>query len=379
MTQFGNVFAIKASRVTPDQADPVLDLNRIRTNQEQGRVSSFIPDQNVMIDVDSACGVDEPATDETLEKYGLLEWVNFLKQCDCQGLQYSLSPFFAFNEMPRKLAQERASRHNEFSKKFGLNWIDDGPDHPAYSELGRGAPTFESLDHTEQCLMGISFAALLLMLVIQRDGGEFSPVGKFRRYVSEYKRHIGVVSVRELAIARYVFATPNDCLGELDYVRSRIVKNFAKKGDKYPKTWQEMEAIALNGASDLLLFTGMNIAESKGIEGRPHDCWLFTKDQKLREYNELCFNTSFGTDQVGLFTVHQKHTELSDYWINTLGALQSVTSAGARRVMKRMTRDLLGQKDPDEIQKKIFEFPSKARAILQLAEHGLRYQFPISI
>lgn len=370
MTQFGKIHALKASRSDHNVGDPALDFDRLLSNQSRGIETNFLADNNLMIDVDDACNADRPATNATLDALGLLEWVNFLRQCDSRGLRYAFTPFFAYAEMPRELAQSRASHLNDFARKFGLQWLDDEGS-PDFAQLGRADQTFDSLDKDQQTFLAISFAALLLMLVVNRDGAEFSPLGKFRRYLREYKRLIGTVSVRELAIARYVFATQSDCPGALDRVRSRIEKNFARKDGKRPKDIESMYATALNGAFDLMLFMAMNVADTRGLEGRPLDCWLFTRDEKLKEYNDLCFNADMGTGQAGLFTVVNSHVDVSEYWRQSGEALHQFASEGSKRVLQSMARRALGLEDDGAILDRILRLPEKAYAVMNLAKTGL--------
>ncbi|RQR29549.1 hypothetical protein DIE23_21915 [Burkholderia sp. Bp9143] len=323
-----------------------------------------------MIEVDRACEVDRPATDATLAELKLLEWVDFLRQCDRQGLRYGMTPFFAYSEMPAHLAQSRAARLHRFAHKFGLIWHDEEPD-PDFSGLGRTDLTFEGLDGDQQAILALSFSALLLMLVVHRDGAEFSSLGKFRRYLREYKKLIGTVSLREIAIARYVFATQSECSGAHDHVRSRIEKNFARRDGKKPRHAEDMCAIALNGAFDLLLFNAMNIADTQGLNGHGLDCWLVTFDGKLKEYNDLCFNVSAGTGQAGLLTSFTTHAEDSDYWRQTSGELQTFAIEGSKRVVRSMMQRAMGIDDSDEIARKIAALPSKAHSIISLAKAGL--------
>jgi hypothetical protein len=371
MTRFGNkLHAVKASRPTNEGADPDLTFDRLESNQARGIETNFVTDNNLMIEVDRACEVERPATDATLAEINLLEWVDFLRQCDRRGLHYGLTPFFAYAEMPAHLAQLRAARLHQFARKFGLIWHDEEPD-PDFSDLGRTDLTFEGLDEAQQSIVAMSFSALLLMLVVNRDGAEFSPLGKFRRYLREYKTRIGTVSLKEIAIARYVFATQAECPGSLDQVRSRIEKNFGRRDGKKPRNAEEMCAVALNGAFDLLLFNAMNIADTHGLEGRSLDCWLFTLDGKLREYNDLCFNVSAGTGQAGLFTNITTHAATSDYWLQTGNELHTFAAAGSKRALLSMMQRAMGIDDNDEILKKIAALPGKARAIIDLAKSGL--------
>jgi hypothetical protein len=371
MTQFGiKLHAIKASRPTSEEDDPSLTFDRLQSNQARGIETNFVTDNNLMIEVDRASEVGRPATDGTLAELDLFEWVNFLRECDSRGLHYRLTPFFAYAEMPARLAQSRASRLQQFSRKFGLIWHDEEPD-PDFSCLGRADLTFEGLDAHQQSILSLSFSALLLMLVVNRDGAEFSPLGKFQRYLREYKKLIGTVSLREIAISRYVFATQAECPGSLDQVRSRVERNFARKNDKRPRNVEEMCATALNGAFDLLLFTAMNVADTNGLSGRRLDCWLFTLDGKLKEYNDLCFNVGSGTGQAGLFTAITTHAAASEYWLHTSEVLHKFAAEGSKRVLRSMMQRALGADDSNDILKKIAELPGKARAVIALAKTGL--------
>jgi hypothetical protein len=372
MTQFGSkLYALKASRHNNEEPDPSLTLERLRINQEAGVETNFVTDNNLMIEIDKACEPDRPASDTTLEDLKILEWVNFLRECDNQRLHYAFTPFFAYAEMPTKLAQSRAARLYHFAEKFGLAWHDEEPN-PDFSTVGRADLTFEGLDTNQQTIMSLSFSALLLMLLINRDGADFSPIGKFRRYLREYKRLIGTVSLREIAIARYVFATQEDCLGSLDRTRSRIELNFARnKKGKRPQNVEDMCATALNGAFDLLLFNVMNIADTKGLDSRKLDCWLFTFDGKLKDYNDLCFNVGMGTDQAGLFAAITTHADVSEYWQQTSEILHKFALEGSKRVLKSMFNRALGLDDDEEIKRKIAELPDKARRIIALAKAGL--------
>lgn len=371
MTQFGRkLYAFKSSRMTGNEDDPVLNFERLAENSENNVDTIFLTDNNLMIEVDRACEPEWPATDATLSELKLLEWVDFMRHCDRNNLQYSLTPFFAYAEMPAQLAQLRASRLYKFAEKFGLQWRDDelAPD---LSDLGRIDVSFDSLDVNQQIMMSLSFSVLLLMLIIKRDGTEFSPIGRFQRFLREYRRMIGTVSLREIAIARYVFSTPAECPGPLDSVRSAVERNFARKSDRHPRTTDEMLAVALNGAFDLLLFNAMNIAETKGVDGRKVDCWLFSMDGKLKAYNDLCFNASMGTGEAGLFTVITTHEDVSEYWEKTAMLLQKVGMEGTKRALSRMVERINGIENHEVILERLAALPNKARAVIEMARNGL--------
>lgn len=367
---FGNrLHAFKSSKYSTEN-DAVLNFERLQTNQDAGIETNFVTDTNLMIEIDRACEPEMPSTDSTLKELHLLEWVNFLRECDRRNLYYAFTPFFAYSEMPASLAQLRAARLDLFSQRFGLRWHDIEP-RDNFNNIGRADVTFESLGEDQQRFVSLSFSALLLMLVINRDGREFSPIGKFKRYVREYKKLIGTVSVRELAIARYVFASTADCPGDLDKLRSVIEKNFARNKKRKPPTIvDDMCTTALNGAFDLQLFNAMNIADTKGLNGRKLDCWLFSFDEKLKAYNDLCFNVSLGTGQAGMFTAITSHADVSEYWAESSRTLHEFASLGSKRALESMIRSYFGTSEDEEIRKKIFALPGIAHAVIEFARTG---------
>ncbi len=351
----------------------MLDFDRLASNQRRGIETNFVADANLMIQVDKALEEGHEATDVTLVEFGLLEWVTFLRECDKRGLHYAFTPFFAYAEMPAEFAQQRAVRLQRFARKFGLLWADDEISLEDVSTLGRVDMTFEGLSDHHQILLAISFSSLLLMLTVQRDGAEFSPVGKYRRFLREHKAHVGIVSVRELAIARYVFATPEDCPGSLNGLRAQVRSNFAfvPRKDRAPRSHAEMCATALNGALDLMLFHALNLADTKGLEGRKLDCWLHSSDGKLKAFNDFCFNLDMGTGQAGLFAAVSSHEDKGEYWRQTSEDLDKLARAGSRRVIQSMERKALGMDDGAARLERLRKLPDLARRMIELSARSL--------
>jgi hypothetical protein len=210
------------------------------------------------------------------------------------------------------------------------------------------------------------------MLLIKRDGADFSSIGKFRRFLREYKRLIGIVSLREISIARYVFAAQEDCSGPLDRIRSRVERNFARnKKNKLPTDASDMCATALNGAFDLLLLNAVNIADTKGLDGRKLDCWVITQDEKLQDFNDLCFSVDMNTGQAGLLTAVSTHSDDSEYWQKTQHILHEFALEGSERVLSSLIQSMLGFDDGAEIKRKIAQLPEIARKVIAFAEAGL--------
>ncbi|MGS0897630.1 hypothetical protein ACVBGC_34820 [Burkholderia stagnalis] len=198
-------------------------------------------------------------------------------------------------------------------------------------------------------------------------------MGKYRRFLREHKAYIGTVSVRELAIARYVFASPEDCPGPLNELRAKVKNNFAavpRKG-RAPRDHAEMCATALNGALDLMLFHALNVADTNGLEGRKLDCWLHSSDGKLKAFNELCYNLDLGTGQAGLFAAVSSHEDVSEYWRQTSENLQKIAAVGSKRALQNMIRNLLVADDDATKLAKIRKLPDIAKRMIELSALNL--------
>lgn len=315
MGTFGGIYTIKASRLYGINKE--LDYWVMAENQVRGIETTIVPDNNVMIAIEKCAAKNAPATDETLAENGLLEFVVFLRECSRKKLGYFFSPYFSFNEMPESQAIGSIRLFEVFLKKFDIGL------HGAHNEIkvdfdqiGRKKHnSFYALRETDQKFLAIPFSALLLALAINHIGGEFSSIGRFRRYLREYKKLIDIFSGKEVAIARYIFSDECDCDAKLKLIRQDVINNFARIGKKRKAlNFEEMEAIALNGASDIALLNSMNIIEAKGIDGVRQDCWLVTFDRKLAVYNTVCFNSGFGNGNSGAFIKISTHHGVSEYW-----------------------------------------------------------------
>lgn len=215
--------------------------------------------------------------------------------------------------MPAALAKLRAGRLGENLRKLGLKWPHN--DSPAdYAGLGLAEARFDTLNGNQQHVMAMPFASLMLMHAVKHLGQDFSPIGRFKRYIQEHKRLIGIVSARELAIARYVFAEPAECPGTLNDVRASLNNNFGRTDKKATTPLAGMEKAALNGAFDITFLNAMNLASTKGFEEQRVDPWLFSCDRKLSLLVDYCFTSDRGTGESGLFSITTSHGNGSPYW-----------------------------------------------------------------
>lgn len=324
---FGKIACIKASR--DPESSPILDFERLAANQRKEILTQLIPDTNVIINMTKASDANEPAEDRTLQKYGLLEVVQFLRRCSDLHLTYYFSPFFSISEMPSAEAASSALALNLFSQKFGLNWTDAHPEIvPDLSIIGRPRKGYMGLELDERRWLAVPYSALLLMLFVARDFADCAPIVKFRRYLRLYRRIVNIVSLREIAVAAFVFAPIPGEDEEIYPTWDRIVRNFTgrkKLSMKFPTRPSQMDRVALNSAHDTTLLNVANYGDAKGLDGDMLDTWVITGDLKLHALTEVVHHTGFGTRDVGLGLVLKNFSSFGSYWreaheeINTLG------------------------------------------------------------
>jgi hypothetical protein len=368
-----------------DGTDLMLNFERMRRNREMGIETNLLPDTNLMKEIDRVCHDSVPATDEGLrggdKDQSLVELVTFLRECDQQQLPYAWTPFFAFSEMPRNIAQERIGRFEKFAKKFGISWqSDDSGTINDLSAIGRSDHTqFSALNSDEQSLLAMSFSSLILIHIINRDLVDCSPIGKFRRYAREQRERIGVFSARETMIARYIFAGQENCPAPLEEVRIQVDRNFGRRKKKRPILPGDMETAALNGASDLLFLNAMNIAETRGLDGTHLDCWLLSFDGKLRIFCDACFNTDMGTGEAGKFLIMDGHGGATEYWDQTEAEFRKLKQQGAKRIDDTIraaqydggSSDAIEKRIQSAIAKRLHGIRDSAFSLIKLAQSGL--------
>jgi hypothetical protein len=368
-TQFDSVFAFQASRPTAGDPAEELTFDRLADNKRRGVQTDFLIDNNLLINIDDACNSIDSVSDEMLRESKLYGWVAFLRECERQGLDYGLTPGFGYTEMPKDLAKIRAGRLGENLRKLGLRWPHN--DSPAdYAELGLAEARFDTLDGNQQYVMAMPFASLMLMHAVKHLGQDFSPIGRFKRYLREHRRLISIVSSREIAIARYVFAEPADCPGPVNEVRATLNNNFGRPDKKAATPLAGMEKAALNGAFDITFLNAMNLVSTKGFEGRRVDPWLFSCDRKLSLLVDYCFTSDLGTGESGLFSIAASHEDISPYWKESAKVLKDYSAEGARRVMRQM---LLPEQDRKRVSRERIEgLPRMVRAVLEFADEAVR-------
>lgn len=302
---------IKASR-HPD-VSVQLTMERIASNSARGIVTSFIPDANVVIRMEKAADPSFPATDETLAHYGLLEYINILRECGRRGLGFSVSPVFAFSEVLAEKLELCQQRYNEFGKRFGIDWHDD-PEAFTNPIVGRQrAPSIWLIPDDQRTFMAMNYANQLLMLYIQHTGAARTPLQNFELYLYEVVNNIRILSGRDIVVASYLFADPTACDSELVSICREVRENFGKHKKTTPHTLQAMDACALNSSYDLLIANFANRGDSYGVAGNPADNWVVTGDEKLALFMSMCHSYNAGTTGAGRAVVLTHHESSDGY------------------------------------------------------------------
>lgn len=357
LMQFGSVSAFKA--YLPSWEPHSLDFERLRHNMQAGVQTQLILDANILIDMEACCAPDMPADNTTLERFHLLEWVTFLRECNRQGLSYHLSPFFALQELPIEKVEGAAQAIDEFPRKFGLAWLDDlAALSPELASVGRRASRgrYEAMRDPDRRFFSLNYAALLLMLVVARDSVHCPPYVKFAHYLRLYRRRVDVVSMRAMSIARMVFAPPPD--GSVLYIAwDRVVRNFTDRKSvtkPLPRSLHAMDRAALNGAYDLMLLDAALVAEAKGVGSEPVDPWIVSKDKKLASMGEIIRHAGPHKGQAGQYVEMTSFAHLGGYWARTEEALSKLGSRA--RVDMRVDWDGMER---------------RARGVVALAANGL--------
>ena len=205
-TRKNNIQIIKASRNR--YTSEVITAEHIARNTANRIVTSFIPDANIIVRIQDACDPSYPATDKTLEHFGLLEYVQLLRQCIRNNWAFSVSPIFAFNELPGEKSALALQRYYAFGQRFGIDWKDD-PSASEYPNFGRKGPaSIWSLTVEQRSFIGTNYAHQLLMLATSKSGVDRSPIENFQAYLADILKHVQIMSTRVSGSCNVRFCRP---------------------------------------------------------------------------------------------------------------------------------------------------------------------------
>jgi hypothetical protein len=315
--------------------DNILDSLRIEKNRKNGIETTLELDTNILIEMER---VVKNGNDKTsLEKSGLKALINLLERCPT----ICISPGMAFREMPPELAN-RAFITYELFCKVHLPSFRGTPNctHQEYVGKKEGYGYLD-LEFKNQVFLAIPFISLLyLNLVDKKFAG--NPLEKFKEFLRRVSCDLDFLSAKEIEIAKYCLAIPPaPCVKTIS--RRKILRNnFLKtKKGKNPKNFEEVMAIAFNGACDLSLINSANFIDLHGITGIKQDVWIATQDQKLVEFTSIFQYVNVG-DSVGEYASIDIHPEFENdsYW-------QSVTKEHQILIKSREKYHSEREVDPD--------------------------------
>jgi hypothetical protein len=333
--------------------DNILDSFRVENNKKNGIETTLALDTNILIEMER---VVKNGNDQTsLEKSGLSALVNLLERCPA----ICISPGIAFNEMPPELANQASNYYELFCKEHLPSFRDTANcTHREYAGKREGYGYLD-LEFKNQVVLAIPFVSLLyLNLVDKKFAG--NPLEKFKEFLRRVSCDLDFLSAKEIEIAKYCLAIPPaPCVKTIS--RRKILRNnFLKtKRGKNPKNFEEVMAIAFNGACDLSLINSANIMDLQGIKGIKQDVWIATQDQKLVEFTSIFQYVNVG-DSVGEYAAINIHPEFENdsYWQAAIDIhpefkndsyWQSVTEEHQILIRSREKYHSERKADPDEL------------------------------
>ncbi|WP_244557245.1 hypothetical protein [Agrobacterium tumefaciens] len=268
-----------------------LDRDAIRENHRNGRQTNVMFDTNILIAIESAYKTGQ--RHHELKNAGVLELARLIEKTSKYGV--FISPAAAYQELPPARRGEVEAAFDRFLADYLPNFCED-PNSTKVPLAGVGLDPehFSALSPERQKTISCSYASLLAMNVIHRldtsDG-----LGKFVLYIDFCAEVLDLVSLKELTIARYIFAPENGITEELRTRKVAITNNFAKLkkgGGKGLTSAKILERIALNGANDLKLISAADIVNNSrerfSFGVIEHDVWIATSDEKLYEFCCAC-------------------------------------------------------------------------------------------
>ncbi|NKL21121.1 hypothetical protein GFM07_18910 [Rhizobium leguminosarum bv. viciae] len=268
-----------------------LDRDVIRENHQNGRQTNVMVDTNILLTIEIAYNGSQRHKD--LEDAGVLELARLIEETSKYGV--FISPAAAYQELPPGRTAAVEAAFERFLKDYLPNFRDD-PNSVKVPFAGEGfePEAFSALSLERQKIIACSYASLLALNIIHRldalDG-----LDKLTLYIDYCEEVLDLISLKELTIARYVFAPEKGMTDQVRTRKSATANNFTKLkkgGGKGLTPIQVLKRIALNGANDLKLISAADIVNNSREQFSfgmvKHDVWIATSDEKLYEFCCAC-------------------------------------------------------------------------------------------
>lgn len=319
------IYAFKASSNSPEVVK--LDRNAIRENHRNGRQTNVMFDTNILITIESAYRTAQ--RHKELKDAGVLELTRLIEKTSKYGV--FISPAAAYQELPPSRRGDVEAALNRFVKDYLPTFRDDPNSVKVPFAGGSADPeSFSALSLERQKTISCCYASLLAMNVIYRLDA-LTGLEKFVLYIDYCAEVLDLVSLKELTVARYVFAPENGITEDLRKRKVAATKNFIKlkKGGGKGLTPSEiLERIALNGANDLKLISAADIVNNSREQFTfgliKHDVWIATSDEKLYEFCCACpgFMGREGGGPLARFVDPHDDIAGTRYWRDTMKTQQ---------------------------------------------------------
>lgn len=329
---------LKASH--PPEGRLKLDPVQVAKNWARGIATSLLLDTNILIGMERIVAAGNKPS--LLKRYGLENLVAFLHRCPPHSTY--LSPAWGFNEMPPGLAGPCRQAYEVFFAAHLPEFCDD----PLSKDAQYAGKTtdygFFDLEETAQAVLAVPFASLTYLQLVDRMPG-LTPVERFDRYVKLVTERIGIMSGKELQIARYCFANPPATSRETIDTRKVFRRNFVKRDKALPRTVEELLHVSFNGASDLSLLNCADAIDGRPEDGVIHECWIATTDHKLAEFTEHFHLVNYSGESTHYAAMPHHHEHGADfYWAETMSlwlrALGRDAAEGSRPTTPDALRDV---------------------------------------
>lgn len=268
-----------------------LDRDAIRENHRNGRQTNIMFDTNILIAIEGAYKTGQ--RHQELKNAGVLELARLIEKSSKYGV--FISPAAAYQELPPARRGDVEAAFDRFLADYLPKFRED-PNSIKVPLAGGGVDPehFSTLPLERQKTISCSYASLLAMNVIHRLD-TLNGLEKFVLYIDYCAEVLDLISLKELTIARYIFAPENGITEELRTRKVAIANNFAKLkkgGGKGLAPAKILERIALNGANDLKLISAADIVNNSREQFSfgiiEHDVWIATSDDKLYEFCRAC-------------------------------------------------------------------------------------------
>jgi hypothetical protein len=315
-----------------------LDPVRVAQNWSQGIATSLLFDTNILIGMERVVAAgNKPAL---LKQYGLENLIAFLRRGPPKSTY--LCPAWGFSEMPPGLAGPCRQAYEVFFAAHLPEFHDDPLSKDAQYAGKSGDYGFFDLDEVAQAALAVPFASLTYLQLVDREPG-LTPVERFDLYLKLVIEHVGILSAKEVQIARFCFAHPPADAKETISIRKAFRRNFVKrKDDALPRNAAELLHVSFNGANDLSLLTSADTIDGTVEDGIVHECWVATTDDKLAKFAEHfhLVNIQGGSTPFAAVTKHPEHTTDS-YWDKTVELWQRATLRDAPALDRPREADAL--------------------------------------